>query len=98
MMRRVIEVWVCNECDSFYGASSAEGVDLTKELNTDIKNKPTFPRSTCPNCGEPTQREWRYAVVLDFGPAQQRGPIKDEEVLVQEAYRLLREARHESVR
>lgn len=99
-MRRIVEVWVCEnpDCQNYYGARSIEGTDLSTRMNTDLKKKPTFPRDVCQVCskieaGEINHRVCRYAVVLDFGPER---PIT-EEMAVEEAYKLLREAGHASV-
>lgn len=45
-----VVLWVCptKGCGNYYGTSGTG--DLTKLMNHNINQKPTFPRSSCPDC------------------------------------------------
>jgi predicted RNA-binding Zn-ribbon protein involved in translation (DUF1610 family) len=49
MTKFPVFVWLCPDCGNYYGSSHAG--DLTKKLNFNLQNKPTFARSRCPDCG-----------------------------------------------
>lgn len=67
-----IEVWICPDCESYYGASGSHGRDLTKEKNYEVdmvrttKHNPAKPRvignrAECQKCpGKPE----RYKVFI----------------------------------
>lgn len=52
MERREITIWVCPNCGNYY--ASSEAGNLLRIWNMDLKDKPTFTRSRCPNrsCAE----------------------------------------------
>lgn len=45
-----VVLWACptEGCGNYYGSSGTG--DLSKMMNKDITQKPTFPRSICPDC------------------------------------------------
>jgi hypothetical protein len=59
MRSNIIAVYCCPnpECNNYYGTS--EMGRLEEIWNTDLKGKPTSPRSRCPACG--SQRVRRFA-------------------------------------
>lgn len=57
------EVWVCPECKDCYAAPSSQGVDLTIQMNRDIKSKVTFSRGRCQRCSTPNKEVMRVRYI-----------------------------------
>lgn len=48
----IVDIWECPtpRCGNYYASSAMAGVDLTKKMNMDLKQKPTHSRARCPDC------------------------------------------------
>lgn len=58
---KVLRVYVCPNCDSYFGSSGMP--KLEKVPNLDLKGQVTFHRNRCPVCGTP--RVERFARLID---------------------------------
>ena len=60
MQSEIVIVYVCPNCENYYGASDMG--DLVNTWNTNLKRERTHNRARCPNCH--AQRERRYARLI----------------------------------